>query len=70
MYSVLNYHNVAKHIKFYLGELWFNDSLVMQGASKRASQRYSKCYCVASVTKTFTLKGVQTIHRSTAFVRL
>jgi hypothetical protein len=24
-----------------------------------------KCYCVASATKTFTLKGVQFIHRST-----
>jgi hypothetical protein len=24
-------------------------------------QWYSKCYCVASVTKTFTLKGVQTL---------
>jgi hypothetical protein len=39
--------------------------LVMQGVSKRALQWYSKCYCVASVTKTFTLKGVQTIPRST-----
>jgi hypothetical protein len=39
--------------------------LVMQGVSERASQWCSKCYCVASVTKTFTLKGVQTIHRST-----
>jgi cephalosporin hydroxylase len=35
----------------------------MQDVSKRALQCYSKCYCVASVTKTFTLKGVQTIHR-------
>jgi hypothetical protein len=30
-----------------------------QGVSKRALQWYSKCYCVASVTKTFTLEGVQ-----------
>jgi hypothetical protein len=36
----------------------------MEGVSKRASLWYSKRYCVASVTKTFTLKGVQTIHRS------
>jgi hypothetical protein len=36
----------------------------MQGASERALQRYSKYYCVASVTKMFKLKGVQTIHRS------
>jgi hypothetical protein len=27
----------------------------MQGVSKIALQWYSKCYCVASVTKTFTL---------------
>jgi hypothetical protein len=33
--------------------------------SKRALQWYSKCYCVASVTRTFTLKGVHTIHRLT-----
>jgi hypothetical protein len=32
---------------------------------KRALQWYSKCYCVASVTKTFTLKGIQINHRST-----
>jgi hypothetical protein len=32
--------------------------------------RYSKCYCVASVTKTFILKGVQTIHRSPYEYRL
>jgi hypothetical protein len=25
---------------------------------------YSKCYFVASITKTFTLKGLQIIHRS------
>jgi hypothetical protein len=24
MYSVLNCHNVANHIEFYLGRLWFN----------------------------------------------
>jgi hypothetical protein len=32
---------------------------------KRDLQSYSKCYCVVSVTKTFTLKGLQTIQRST-----
>jgi hypothetical protein len=36
----------------------------IQGVSKRALERYSKCYCVASVTKTFTLKDIQTIHHS------
>jgi hypothetical protein len=44
------------------GSMWF--PLVMQGVSKRALQWYSKRCRVASVTKTFTLKGVQTIHRS------
>jgi hypothetical protein len=37
----------------------------MQGVSERALQWYSKFYCVASVTKTFILKGVLTIHSST-----
>jgi hypothetical protein len=32
-----------------------------QGVLKRPLQWYSKWYCVASATKTFTLKGVQTI---------
>jgi hypothetical protein len=36
----------------------------MQGVSKEALQWYSQCCCMASVTKTFTLKGVQTIHIS------
>jgi hypothetical protein len=40
-------------------------SIVIEAVSKRALQWYSKCYCVASVTKTFTFKGVQAIHRST-----
>jgi hypothetical protein len=31
---------------------------------KRALQWNSKCYCVASVKKTSTLRGVQTVHRS------
>jgi len=34
----------------------------------RVSQKeLYKCYCVASVKKTFTLKSVQTIHRSTPY---
>jgi hypothetical protein len=36
----------------------------IQGVSKRALELYSKCYCVASVTKMFALKGLQTVHRS------
>jgi hypothetical protein len=66
IYSVLKCHNVEKHTQFYLGYLgsmWL--PLVMQGVSKRALQWCSRCYCVVSVTKAYTLKGVQTIHRST-----
>jgi hypothetical protein len=47
------------------GSMWL--SLVMKGVSKICLQLNSKCYCVASVTKTSTLKGVQTIHRSTPY---
>jgi hypothetical protein len=36
----------------------------VQGVSKRVLQWYSKCCCVFSVTKTFTLKGVRSIQRS------
>jgi hypothetical protein len=36
----------------------------IQVVSKRALQRYSKCYCAVSVTKTFTRKSVQINHRS------
>jgi hypothetical protein len=50
---------------FESSELSMGLSMVMQGVSKRALQWYSKWYCVASVTKTFALKGVQTIRRST-----
>jgi hypothetical protein len=38
--------------------------LIIQDVSKRSLQWYSKCYCVASVSKTFTLKGVQTVYQS------
>jgi hypothetical protein len=66
MYSVLNCHNVVEHAEFYLGKLWFNvTSTGNAGVSKRALQWFSKCYFLASVKKTFTLKGVQTLHRST-----
>jgi hypothetical protein len=34
----------------------------IQGVSRRELQRYSKRYCVASVTQNFRLKGVQTTH--------
>jgi hypothetical protein len=37
----------------------------MQGVSERPLQLYFKCYYVVRVTKTFILKDVQTIHRST-----
>jgi hypothetical protein len=44
--------------------------LVMQGVSKIALQCYSKCYCVARITKTFILKAVQTIRRSASHWRM
>jgi hypothetical protein len=37
----------------------------IQDVLKRALQWYSERYCKANVTKTFTLKGLQTLHRST-----
>jgi hypothetical protein len=43
--------------------LSYEDGRPTQRVSNRALQWHSKCYCVTSVTKTFTLKGVQTIHR-------
>jgi hypothetical protein len=64
MYSVLNWLNVAKLIEFSLWELRFYVTFIGNaGCFKWALQWYSKCYGVASVTKTFTLKEVQTIHR-------
>jgi hypothetical protein len=33
--------------------------IFIQGALKSFLQWYSKCYCVASVKKMFTFKGVQ-----------
>jgi hypothetical protein len=61
MYSGLNSHYVAKYTEFYLKQLRFN---VISNCT------YSKRYYVASVTKTFTLKGVQTVRRSTLFIDL
>jgi hypothetical protein len=62
MYSVLNCHNVAKHTEFHLGQLRLNlTSTGNVGVSKRALQWYSKCCYVASVTRIFPLKGVQSI---------
>jgi hypothetical protein len=66
MYSLLNCRNVGNTSRFIrdsYGSMWL--PLVMQGVSKGVLQWYSKCYCVATVKKTFTLKGVQIIHRST-----
>jgi hypothetical protein len=55
--SFLYSHLLSKNLKCMIHET--------TDVSKRASQWYSKRYCVASVTKTFTLKHIQTIHRST-----
>jgi hypothetical protein len=49
------------------GSMWL--SLVRHGVSKRFLQLYSNCNFVTGVTKTFTLKGVQTINRSRCSVQ-
>jgi hypothetical protein len=62
VYSVLNCYNIARHTELYLGELWFNVTVNGNaGCFKKASKLCSKCYCVLSVPKTFTHKGVQTL---------
>jgi hypothetical protein len=61
MHSVFNCYNIAKHNEFYMNSYFTGNS----GCSKRVLQSYSKRYCVASITKMFTLKGVHTIHHST-----
>jgi hypothetical protein len=59
MYNVLNCPNVAKHIKFYLGELQFKTTFTSNaGCFKLALPWYSKCYCVAIITKTFALDSL------------
>jgi hypothetical protein len=68
---LLSGFHVMKHLFHtlrYFSEFYQNflSKKKMQVVSKRALQCYSKCYCAASVTKTFTVKGVQTIHRSTS----
>jgi hypothetical protein len=78
MYSDLNCHNVGKHTRvlprivtvqcdfhWYCARRSFESMKV--NAMCVSGNRYSKCYCVASVTETFTLKGGQTIHRSTPY---
>jgi hypothetical protein len=65
MYSVSNCQNIAKHIGFSCDSYGLNaTSTYNAGYFKKASQWYSECYCVTNVTKMFTLKSVQTIHRS------
>jgi hypothetical protein len=59
------HYNVGRHrrsIRDSYGSMLL--PLVLQSVSERVLQRYSICYCVASVAKEFTLKGLQTIHRS------
>jgi hypothetical protein len=66
MYRVLNCHSVEKYTEFFLWKLQFFMTFTGNaGCLKMALQWYSKCYCVASVTKMFRLKGVQTVYRST-----
>jgi hypothetical protein len=44
----------------------FRPTSLKYSVSKIALQLYFKCYSVANGTKTFTLRGVQTIYRSTS----
>jgi hypothetical protein len=60
----MNFTSLKAYINLFRGHVQCFQ-LSLQGVLKRALQWYSKCYCVASVTKTFKLKGVQTIRRST-----
>jgi hypothetical protein len=59
----LNHSASWKHVTVSLHAPVF--AMPVQGVSKRVKQCRSKRYCVVNVTKTFTFKGVQTIHRST-----
>jgi hypothetical protein len=61
--TVTTYETTSSFVWDTYGSVWL--SLVMQGVSEIALQWYSKCYCFASVTKTFKLKGVQIIKFST-----
>jgi hypothetical protein len=50
------------HIDPSLCGAFSSQTVTIQGVSKRALQRYSKCYSVGSFTKTFTLKSVQKLN--------
>jgi hypothetical protein len=55
MNSVLNCHNIAKYTEFYRFNVTYTGNA---GCFKMSFTIAFQCYCVASVTKTFTLKGV------------
>jgi hypothetical protein len=67
MYSLLNCNNVGKHTEIYLGDLGLNVISIGNAADVRSKSTkvtatcvsrnwYSKCYCVARVTKKLHLK--------------
>jgi hypothetical protein len=59
-----NCHDVAIRIRFYLALLCFKVvSTSNAGCFKNGFTMVFQSYCEASVTKKFTLTGVQTIHR-------
>jgi hypothetical protein len=66
MCNVLNCYNIhyIMYTQFYLECPWFSvTSIGNKGCFKKGALKwYSKCYCVTCVTKTFTLKGMQTTH--------
>jgi hypothetical protein len=54
MHSVSKCHNLVKRSEFYMGKLRLNVAYIHNaGWFNRSLQWYSKCYCVARVTKTF-----------------
>jgi hypothetical protein len=57
----ISLRNVLLEMKWIMSRI----VIFIQDVSKKALQWYSTRYTVTSVTKTFTLKGVETIYRST-----
>jgi hypothetical protein len=61
-YSVSKCHNVTKPSEFYLRQLRFNVTSTDNAGCLKNSSTMVFQTLLSGVTKTFTLKGVQTIH--------
>jgi hypothetical protein len=64
MVSCIASHERASSLSFRCTVSNLSNDNIYREFKKTASQWYCICYCVASVTGTFTLKGVQIIHHS------